>query len=515
MRIGFVSAELSTGSSASLWPSVASMFPSGGKDTLVVFPGGRLYSQDPIERMRNSIYEMVTPENLDGSIIWSSSLTGMAKSEDVIEAFRSMLSKPMVTIDGKTTSYPNIPNVRFNASEGTRKIVDHCIERHGARRIAYIRGPEYHNSAQERYRAFLESMHTHGLEVDMDLVSDPMPWESGDEAVRQILEGRGKIPGKDFDTLLCASDLMLYRASIELSARGFEIGKDLFACGFNDSLESRLLNVPVTTVRLPYAGLGINSVLSFRSISEGRPCNDRELPALPIFRRSCGCTMGHARETIRDVQSIAEMVSEIFAIPGNEAWTMLDRTVKTPTEANLRILLDRLCKNGADVFEVFEIMSCLDGLISTTEEKRTRLQDTVSYLLPSVLDRNISLRNYEDRIRRRAFNVFSNELLQINRITEIDEVLKHNSKSLGFEQMHMVVFYEDSSYLVGTDLSFPESSLVPELKKPLLDGGVWIAAPLCTETEYMGYLLMKSSGFNGQVCDEVRNLVSSALRSSR
>ena len=49
MRIGFVSAELSTGSSASLWPSVASMFPSGGKDTLVVFPGGRLYSQYPLE----------------------------------------------------------------------------------------------------------------------------------------------------------------------------------------------------------------------------------------------------------------------------------------------------------------------------------------------------------------------------------------------------------------------------------------------------------------------------------
>ena len=490
------------------------MFPSGGKDTLVVFPGGRLYSQYPLERMRNSIYDLVTPENLDGAIIWSSSLTGRAKSEDVIEAFRSMLSKPMVTIDGKTSSYPHIPNVRFNAYEGSRQIVEHCIEHHGARRIAYIRGPEYHNSAQERYRAFLESMKSHNLEVDMDLVSDPMPWEAGDEAVRRLLEDRGKIPGRDFDTLLCASDLMLYRASTELSDHGYEIGKDYFACGFNDSLESRLLNVPVTTVRLPYAGLGVNSVLAFRSIAEGRPCNDRELPALPIFRLSCGCKMGHARETVKDVQSIAKLVSEIFAIPGNEAWTMLDRTVKTPTETNLRVLLDRLCRNGADVFEVFEIMGSLDALISTTEEKKTRLQDTVAYLLPSVLDRNISLRNYEERIRRRSFNAFSNELLQANRIAEIDEVLKRNSRSLGFEQMHLVVFHEDRSNLVGTDISFPESSLVPELKKPLLDGGVWIAAPLCTETENMGYLLMKSSAFNGQVCDEVRNLVSSALRSS-
>lgn len=490
------------------------MFPSGGKDTLVVFPGGRLYSQYPLERMRNSIYDLVTPENLDGAIIWSSSLTGRAKSEDVIEAFRSMLSKPMVTIDGKTSSYPHIPNVRFNAYEGSRQIVEHCIEHHGARRIAYIRGPEYHNSAQERYRAFLESMKSHNLEVDMDLVSDPMPWEAGDEAVRRLLEDRGKIPGRDFDTLLCASDLMLYRASTELSDHGYEIGKDYFACGFNDSLESRLLNVPVTTVRLPYAGLGVNSVLAFRSIAEGRPCNDRELPALPIFRLSCGCKMGHARETVKDVQSIAKLVSEIFAIPGNEAWTMLDRTVKAPTETNLRVLLDRLCRNGADVFEVFEIMGSLDAMISTTEEKKTRLQDTVAYLLPSVLDRNISLRNYEERIRRRSFNAFSNELLQANRITEIDEVLKRNSRSLGFEQMHLVVFHEDRYNLVGTDISFPESSLVPELKKPLLDGGVWIAAPLCTETENMGYLLMKSSAFNGQVCDEVRNLVSSALRSS-
>ena len=514
MRIGFVSAELSTGSSASLWPSVASMFPSGGKDTLIVFSGGRLYSQDPLERMRNSIYDLVTPENLDGSIIWSSSLTGTAKSEDVIEAFRSMLSKPMVTIDGKTSKYPDIPNVRFNSYKGFRQIVEHCIEDHGARRIAYIRGPEHHNSSQERYRSFLDAVTEHGLTVDSSLVSDPVPWESGDEAIRQLVQDRGKVPGRDFDTLVCASDLMLYKAAIELSNYGYEIGRDYSACGFNDSLESKLLNVPVTTVRLPYAGVGISSVLAFRSITAGKPCSDRELPALAIFRRSCGCKMGVGKKRLNDIQKISEMISELFTIPGNEAWSMIDRTVKAPTETNLRLLLERLCQNGADVFEVFEIMGSLNELVSADNERKGRLQDTVAYLLPSVLDRSISLRNYEERSRRKAFSSFNNELLQANRITEIDQVLKRNSVALGFEQMHLVVYFESSSYLVGTDISFPEFSLVPELKKPLLDGGVWIAAPLCTETENMGYLLMKGSVFNGQVCDEVRSSVSSALRSS-
>ena len=139
---------------------------------------------------------------------------------------------------------------------------------------------------------------------------------------------------------------------------------------------------------------------------------------------------------------------------------MVDRIVKAPTETNLRQLLERLCQSGADVFEVFETMGCLDALFSENQTRRVMLQDIMSYLLPSVLDRSISLRNYEQRIMRRAFSAFNNELLQTNRITEIDQVLKRNAVALGFEQMHLVVYYENSSYLVGTDISFPESSWI-------------------------------------------------------
>ena len=130
MRIGFVLADLNTGSAASLWPSVASMFPDDGKDTLVVFAGGRLKSSVPFEQMKNSIYRFVKPHNLDGAIIWSSALTGNAGSEDVLEVFRDMLDLPVVTIDGKTASHPHIPDVRFNAYEGSSLITEHCIEHH-------------------------------------------------------------------------------------------------------------------------------------------------------------------------------------------------------------------------------------------------------------------------------------------------------------------------------------------------------------------------------------------------
>ena len=514
MRIGFVLAELSTGTANSLWPSVASMFPSEGNDTFVVFSGGRLNSSDPLEKMRNSIYRFVTPENLDGAIIWGSSLTGNARSTDVMETFRRMLPKPVVTIDGKTGAYPGIPDVRFDAYEGSRLITEHCVVEHGAKRIAYIRGPENHNSAQERFHAYLDVLKEHDIPVDTSLISDPVPWEAGDRAMRQLLEKRGKLPGRDFDFIVCASDLMLYKASQELSSHGYEVGRDVYACGFNDSLDSRLLNVPVTTVRLPYAGLGVCSVQAFRATAEGRRCEDKVLPTRPMIRCSCGCEEGVHRPVPESSAGIAEIISEVFPIPPDKALCMVESVLQSPTEENLRTVLESLCRAGADVFGIFEVLRFLDGLNPSDEGRHERLRHLASYLLPSVLDRNDSIRRYEERSRRRAFGVFSNELLEASRVTEIAEVLKRNCASLGFEQIHVVVDYEDRSYLVGKGLEFSESAIVPEGKGGILDSGTWIVAPLCTEKESMGYLLMKPSSMNGQVCDDVRSAVSSALRSA-
>ena len=507
-------AELATGAANSLWPSVASMYPSEGDDTFVVFSGGRLNSTDPLERTRNSIYRFVTPENLDGAIIWSSSLTGNARTTDVVETFRCMLSKPIVTIDGKTADYPGIPDVRFDAYEGARLITEHCIRTHGARRIAYIRGPENHNSAQERFHAYLDALEGHGIPVDKSLISDPMPWEAGDQAIGQLLDKRGKLPGRDFDFIICASDLMLYRASLELSEHGYEVGRDVFACGFNDSLDSRLLNVPVSTVRLPYAGLGVCSVMAFRSVADGRRCVDTVLPTRPIIRCSCGCAAGANRHLPSSPSEIAGLMSEIFPIPNDLALSMVEDVLDSPSEDNLRRILESLCRSGADVFEIFELLRYLDGMNPESDDRHEKLRDIASFLLPSVLDRSNSIRRYEERARRRAFGVFNNQLLEANRITEIAEVLKRNSSSLGFEQIHLVVDYEDRSYLDGEGLEFSDAALVPEGKSGILDSGTWVVAPLCTETESMGYLLMKPSSMNGQVCEDIRSAVSSALRSS-
>src|SRR2546430_11863437 len=56
---------------------------------------------------------------------------------------------------------------------GMAEAVSHLIEAHGQRRIGFVRGPENHGGAQQRYQGYLDALGAHGLAVDPDLVTAP------------------------------------------------------------------------------------------------------------------------------------------------------------------------------------------------------------------------------------------------------------------------------------------------------------------------------------------------------
>lgn len=513
MRVGFVLADIFTGSAVALWPSVASMFPEDGKDSLVIFPGGRLNSSSTLDRMKNSIYSLVSPDNLDGLIVWSSSLTGNANTEDVFKRFESMTDRPMVTMDGKAASHPNIPDVRFNAYEGSRALIQHCIDVHGARRIVYLRGPLSHNSAQRRFQAYVDVLAQNNIPYDERLVSEPGSWNQGGETLRSMIEERNILPGKDFDMIVCASDLMMYDAEQVLLSYGYVLGRNVFLCGFNDSVESRLTNVPATTVRLPYAGMGRHAVISLFSLFDGRRCFDRELATTPIFRRSCGCGDSMLSIHVNDTESLVNLLSTDFMISHEEARTVIERVASGPNEGNVSLLVDLLFSKGASTQEIIRIVSCFENVLNRGAVNELL---RISYsLIPAILDRRVSRINFDTRNSRRRFNVFGNQLLETSDIEGIARVLDRNALDLGFSEIHLVYNDGSKSILYGPDpVEFPENQLVPDSGN-ILDPGVWIAAPLCSENEFMGYILMKTRTFDGSICEDIRGVVSSALKNAK
>lgn len=516
MRVGFVLAGIFTGSSIALWPSVASMFPDNGKDTLIIFPGGKLNSPKSLDQMKNSIYDLVNEDNIDGTIVWSSSLSGSVDSTAVLKRFDLMLSKPLVTIDGKSEKYPKIPNICFNAYEGSRFLIQHCITVHGAKRILYLRGPLNHNSSIKRYQAYLDTLEKNNIPIDFNLISEPTEWTQGGEGLRKMLEDRDLRPGRDFDMIVCASDLMMYESAQVLKAYGYVVGENAFICGFNDSIDSRLLNVPATTVRLPYSGVGKTAVSTLFSLSQGKRCYDKELATTPVIRRSCGCEEFQFSSKISSASELVSHLVKDFGFSSEEARGIINRVIKEPSEESVRVLLEKLFLMGADNHEVIKVINGVKDILS--REKYQVLSKNAYSIVPSFLDNRMSRLSFDERNSRRVFNTFSNQLLETSNFQEIVSVLNNNALALGFSKILLIYNDGGKSLLIkqGSEaVEFPENMLVPSSLGTLLDSGVWIATPLCSETEFMGYLLLKAIKYDGFMCEEVRSAVSSAIKNAR
>ena len=107
-------------------------------------------------------------------------------SEDAYKSFRARLpSAPMVN---SHRIYPGCPGTPADSYEGMREAVGHLVERHGYRKIAFLRGPAGNWAGQERYRAYLDELGRRGIPVDPRLSSDNVNWDSGPEAIRQLLD---------------------------------------------------------------------------------------------------------------------------------------------------------------------------------------------------------------------------------------------------------------------------------------------------------------------------------------
>lgn len=92
--------------------------------------------------------------------------------------------------------------------EGMRETVTHLIEAHGYRRLAFVRGPEGHPYAQDRYRAYCETLQAYGIPFNPDLVSLPGTWSSDTArmAMQTFLDERKLRPHHDFEAIVCAND---------------------------------------------------------------------------------------------------------------------------------------------------------------------------------------------------------------------------------------------------------------------------------------------------------------------
>ncbi len=279
--IGLLVSRLEEAYQTPIWQAVWETVRQHGVN-LLCFEGGIWRADSDLERTRNVAYDLAGPSNLDGLIVVTSSVGTASNVPDMVEFCRRYAPLPMISIG---MALPGIPSVVVDNAWGIRQVMDHLIEQHGRRRIAFIRGPEGHPEAESRYAAYRDALTAHGLAFDPDLVA-PGDFESAGPAIRLLLDER-KVT---LDALVTANDSMAYHAMQLLRERGIAVPEQVALVGFDDTAAVEFLSPPLTTVRQPIAELGRQAARLLLTMLDGGTVPEQtQLPTRMVVRQSCGC----------------------------------------------------------------------------------------------------------------------------------------------------------------------------------------------------------------------------------
>jgi PAS domain S-box-containing protein len=282
--IGLLIDWVEGGYHSALWSGVADV--SREQDVnLLCFVGGPLHSPIGLEIQRNALYDLVDTPIVDGLVIAMGTLGNFSDLEQCKSFCERYRPLPMVSI---ALTLEGIPSIVVDNRPGMHEAVAHLIEVHGHRHIAFIRGPEGAQDANQRYRAYTDTLAKHGLPFDPDLVAPgDFIRSTGSAAIHLLLDER-KV---SFDAIVAANDGMALGALESLQARGIMVPDDVAVVGFDDTEQARFSPLPLTTVRQPIYRLGRQAVEMLLAQLRGEDVPERvTLPSELVVRASCGCS---------------------------------------------------------------------------------------------------------------------------------------------------------------------------------------------------------------------------------
>lgn len=218
--------------------------------------------------------------NTDGLLVFTDSL-----SEQDLGAFHRR-GFPMVLLHRTSPPGMAIPSVIFENQHSVEQLIDHLIEVHGCRRIAFLRGPQANEDAALRETGYRAALARHGLAVDPELIEQgnydtiEATW-----AMRRLLD-----KGVPFDAVFAGDDDSAAGVFLAMNERSLHVPDDIRVVGFDDSSIAQLLAAPLTTVHAPIEEAGFEAARQLiQLIQTGQADPQVVLPTHLVIRRSCGC----------------------------------------------------------------------------------------------------------------------------------------------------------------------------------------------------------------------------------
>ncbi|HLO16844.1 MAG TPA: substrate-binding domain-containing protein, partial [Anaerolineales bacterium] len=459
-----------------------------------------------------------------------------------------------------------MPTVSVDSYLGMRSLLAHLIEGHEFRRLAFIRGPEEHYYAQERYRAYLDSLQAFGLSLVPELVTRPLPWEAGVEAIKILLDERGFKPGKDFDAVVAVSDMMAVWAMKTLQARGYGVPADVAVTGFNNSMEERLSTPPLTTVELPFPEQGAKAmeVLLQQLAGESVPALST-LPSKLVVRQSCGCPSkaitlasfmpsnksgkGKGEIKLEDVRAgcVSEMEAATHIDPEQaKEWSesLFETFIASLNESAptfltlLNNVLEQALRSGYEDIPWQNVISILRRwVLSYDPDIELKVETLVSQarvVVEEAVQRAHAYAQWQSDRQTEKLRETNRLLLTTFDIHQLTNVLMERLPALGIPSVYLVMYEQPTdaevpeqarlmlAYVDQTcaeieerGLQFSTCEVLPQNLLPRNHRYSLVVEPLYFQDKSLGYVVFEIGPHDGNIYELLRNNLSSALQGAR
>jgi LacI family transcriptional regulator len=240
-----------------------------------------LYSKDDYDRMKQAFQQ----KRIDSGIIIG--------TEMAAEVYGDILQRgcPLAIIDLDPeeakkfrSGQAGLTLVNSMDYEGAYLAVEYLVEQ-GHTEIGLLAGRMSTYSGRERYKAYVDAMHRHGLKVrEEHVLKGEFLKTNTVQEVTHLLE-RDSLPTAIFS---CNDDMALVAMEI-FKNRGIRVPEDISIIGFDDIAIAAQVNPPLTTVKVPIFDMARKAVDSVINALESGDKSQSlvSLPAKLIVRGTC------------------------------------------------------------------------------------------------------------------------------------------------------------------------------------------------------------------------------------
>lgn len=150
--------------------------------------------------------------------------------------------------------------------------------------IIFVGDINHCQSFNERYRGYLKAIYEFNLNHNIDLCITEKDENFGSKFILEKIKSLKKLP----DAFVCANDFIAIDIINALKLLNYSVPKDTIISGFDNSLESKIIEPNLTTISIPASDMGViaSNIILNRIKNNDLPFTTTYVDTKIIFRNS-------------------------------------------------------------------------------------------------------------------------------------------------------------------------------------------------------------------------------------